>query len=233
MAQRASAAVPAMQFSDPAVRMRCAGAWITQQVSKHPELDPAHETLLLGARQVVNEWLESKPTDKTAWLQDEHWMHYSGSAEAGSTLHGRLALRFLSCDENQRNCVMIHAGDSVLAVVREAGQEEDYLLYDPRTAQLARYGALDALCQSTFLKGLNVAPDLYYPTTAAPLAPIPFQAPLVPAPPIRAKKPPAKKRSAPPAAAAAAAPASPLKKLNSDSAPVAVLVEESSGETAK
>jgi len=247
--------VPKLTYATIEQQMYLVRSWIVGPLREHPELDPAHESLLLAAREMTNTWIDSKPSDKQAWLNsDGCWKYLAPSAKP---LYARLAILFSGLDEAVRNAVILTAGPTVLGLVREAGTEEDYIVYDVKLARIFRYAALDTLCENTLIKELGRDAGIYLASTTAPTpAPTPIPAPAPaptpqphqeeeevvakPAPPIRAKKPPAsssggggggKKRAAASSSAAnVETPASSLKKPALDAVG---LVEESSGETAK
>jgi hypothetical protein len=158
--------------------MRLVAYWIADQLPKHPELDPVHESLLLGAREQTNAWLETQPADRHAWLREEKWV----KDERQSSLQARLSLIFSGLEELHRNGVFLYdEKDHVLGVVREAAFEDDYILYDPKTAGTARYETLEALCESAAMKALSGKVGIYKqhpretptPTAPTPTAPTP------------------------------------------------------------
>lgn len=230
---------------DPLVRMRHVTYWLRDQVCVHTDRDLGDEGLVLAAREQTNAWLDALGAgDRAAWVQAEGWK--PKALVPPTTLYGTLALRFRAAAEDQRHAVMVCAthDDSVtLGVVKgeSHGQQndEDYVLYNPMTGALARYGDLSALCDNPLLKSLHGSCDLYWvgSTTTTITAvhvksePVPV-APVSITAPVRAKKPPAgvatgKKRGA----TSSVVPTSPLKKAVPEGA--VALIEESSGETAK
>lgn len=224
-------------------RLYLLGHWLCDQLAAHPERDATDAGLAQAAREQANAWLESKPDDRSAWLAAEGWQRRT--LAVGSSLFGRLALHFGAADESHRHGIIVRSdqGESVstvLAVVREAGPRDSYLVYNPKDAgHFEHFPQLETLCQSPLLPTTSQGNvTLYWSTGAKPTQPPPVPVksePIHPQPsaPVRAKKPPAsgaKKRTT----TTMVTPSSPAKKPVSESGSgVVALVEESSGETAK
>jgi hypothetical protein len=204
-------------IKEPLVRMYLVARWIKDQVCVHPERDIGDESFVMAARDQTSPWMKEAAANLSAWLEEEKWIHRKLGPR--TELYAHLALYFNAAPEDKRIGVLIRGtGDPTLTlgIVKEAGQEEDYLLYNPMAGTFSRYPSLQALANGNVLGPLRNQVELYWmpkeEITPAAAAIVEVKTEPVVAP-IRAKKPQPKKRAATTAAAAAASnPESPVKR---------------------